>query len=97
MKNVNLKLELEAIKSQPTEQRIEYILAELGNFDESDRKFLAENFSLELKAIQLANRSISKPSEFSTKKAMDFYNDLIEDFGDVETLNKYRKQIKYFM
>ena len=102
METVNLKLELETIKSQPTEQRIESIfnLIMSGNtstFDESNSKFLSENFSLELKAIKLANRSISKPSEFSTKKVLDFYNELIETFGDVENFNKFRKQISYFI
>ena len=97
METVSLKLELETIKSQPTEQRIESIFnlimsGNISTFDESNSKFLAENFSLELKAIRL-----SKPSEFSTKKVLDFYNELIEAFGDVENFNKFRKQISYFI
>lgn len=95
-----LNLTLETIKSQPTEQRIESIfnlITSTSTVDESTSKFLAENFSLELKAIKLANRSISRPSEFSTKKVLDFYNELIESFGDVDNFNKFRKKISYFI
>jgi hypothetical protein len=99
METVNLqKMELEAIKSQPIEQRIESLYDLIKNsdsstFDEDMQDFLVKNLSLELKAIKLANRT---KCDSVTLKAVDFYNELINDFGSVENFNKFRKQMSYF-
>ena len=39
----------------------------------------------------------SKQSYEKHTKYVDFYNELIEAFGDVENFNKFRKQISYFI
>ena len=91
------KVDLQSLKLKPTQERLETIYEMVDSADKDLMLDLKENFALELKAILKSIRSTTLPPENDksiVSNALEFYIELVTEFGTSENFNSFKTKLK---